>query len=259
MSSENGEPLAISLMPMEVILMISCNLPTNSRALLSLTCKRFWDVIPRHTSKTEHLYLSFPGELPPNFQESTMSDPQLFRPERYEFLRLLERDISNKWLLCFDCFILHPTHLFVKPKTPLLPWLKRSGGLLDNQCPPRSCRYLSRAMPNQEVGSSSLSGVADLCPCVHMTPAKRDRVQASRDTLTQNGPYGQNHCHGHSCVQVYDDIELKIILIPFLYEKDGELGFRLYYGRKSPINSTSVCPRMLCPHVSLDTLIKTFS
>lgn len=188
-----------------------------------------------------------------------MSDPQLFQPERWEFLRLLERDISDKWLLCFDCFILHPRHAFVKPKIPLVPWLKGCGGLFHSQGPLRSCRYLSRATPSQEAGSFSLSGVVDLCPCVHITPAKRDRIQALRNELTQNRPYGKNSCYGHSCLQVYDDIELKVSLTPFLYEKDGELGFRFHYRRTSPVESSSVCPRMLCPHISLEILIKTFS
>ena len=188
-----------------------------------------------------------------------MSDPQLFQPERWEFLRLLEKDISDKWLLCFDCFILHPRHSFAKPKTTLVPWLKSCGGLLDIQGPPRSCRYLSCATPNQEAAFSSLSGLVDLCPCVHISPAKRDRVRATRNELTQNGLRGEVYRHGHSCLQVYDDIELHISLIPFFYEKDGELGFRINYHHKSPINSSSVCSRMLCPHISLDVYIKTIS
>lgn len=266
MSSENGVPLAISFMPMELVSMIACNLPPSSRASFALTCKRFWNGIPRRMSTTtlsfddpEHLCLGIPRELPSNFQESKMSDPQLFQPGRWDFLRLLERDISDKWLLCFDCFILHPRHAFAKPNTPLVPWLKSCGGLLHSQGPPRSCRYLLRATPNQEAGSSSLSGVVDLCPCVHITPAKRDRIQALRNELTQNGPDGKNNRYGHSCLQVYDDMELKVSLTPFLYEKDGELGFRFHYRRTSPVESSSVCPRMLCPHISLDTLIKTFS
>jgi len=160
--------------------MIACNLPPSSRALLALTCKRFWNAIPRRMSTApfsfgnpESLCLGIPRELPSNFHESAMSDLQIFQPERWEFLRLLERDIYDKWLLCFDCFILHPCHVFVNPKIPLLPWLKRCGGLLDPQGPPRSCRYLSPATAKQEAGSSSLSGVVDLCPCVHITPAKK--------------------------------------------------------------------------------------
>ena len=268
MPSENGEPLALSLMPMELILMIAWNLPPGSRAPFALTCKRFRNAMMRrlscdstgpHYDLRERLGLGISAEMPPNFQELTMSDPRFFQPERWEFLRLLERDISDSWLLCFDCFMLHPRHAFVKPKTPLVSWLKSCGGLLDSQSPPRSCRYLSRATPNQEAGSFSLSGVVDICPCVRLTPAKRDRVHALRNLLTQNGPYGENLRYGHSCLQFYDDIELKINLTPFLYEQDGELGFRLYYHRKSPIDSSSVCPRMICPHISLDTLIKTFT
>ena len=188
-----------------------------------------------------------------------MSDPQLFQLGRWEFLRLLERDIGDRWLLCFDCFMLHPRHVFVKPKTPLVHWLKSCGGLLDYQSPPRSCRYLSRTTPNQEGSSFSLSGVVDLCPCVRLTPAKRDCVCAHRDDIIQNGPRGRNNHGGHSCLQIYDDIELKIKLVSFFYEQDGGLGFRIQYHCKSPFDSSSVCPRMICPNISLDTLIKTFS
>lgn len=266
MSSENGGPLTISLMPLELILMIACKLPPSSRATLALTCKRFWNAIPRRVSTAslsfddpERLCLGIPREMPSNFQDPPMSDPQLFQPERWKFLRLLERDISDQWLLCFDCFILHPRHAFVKPKTSLVPWLKSCGGLLNSRARPRSCRYLSPATQDQETGSYSLSGVVDLCPCVHLTPAKRERIESLRDELTQNGLCGKNNRYGHSCLQVYDDVELKVSLVPFLYEKDGQLGFRFHYRRTSPVGSSSVCPRMLCPHISLDTLIKTFS
>lgn len=236
--------------------MIAWNLPPSSRASLALTCKRFWYGTTRRLSTTrESLGLGIPSELPSNFQESTMSDPQIFQPERWEFFRLLERDISDKWLLCFDCFILHPRHAFVKPKTPLVPWLKSCGGLLDSQGPPRSCRHLSRGTPDQEAGSSSLSGVVSFCPCVHITPAKRDRIQALRNELTHNASCGKGKRYGHSCLQVYDDISLKIFLTPFLFEKDGELGFRVHVERTSPVESSSICPRMMCPHLSLDTLM----
>lgn len=147
----------------------------------------------------------------------------------------------------------------MKPKTLLVPWLKSCGGLLSYRAPPRSCRYLARATQDQEAGSFSLSGVVDLCPCVRLRPAKRDRIEALRSELIQNGPRGKNNRFGHSCLQVYDDVELKISLIPFLYENDSQLGFRFHYRRTSPVDSSSVCPRMLCPHISLDTLIKTFS
>lgn len=141
MPLENGEPLVLSLMPMELILMIAWNLPPGSRAPFALTCKRFRNAMMRPVSSvstgppydhTERLGLGIPTEMPPNFHESTMSDPKLFQPGRWGFLRLLESDISDTWLLCFDCFMLHPRHAFVKPKRPLVPWLKGCGGLLDS-------------------------------------------------------------------------------------------------------------------------------
>ena len=172
---------------------------------------------------------------------------------------ILEREISDEWLLCFDCFILHLLHVFVKPKTPLLPWLESCGGILSSQGPPRSFRYLPRPTPNREADFFSLSGVVDPCPCIHITTAKRDRIQALRNELTQNGPDGKKLGYGRACLQVYDDIELKISLASFLYEKDGEFGFHFHYHRTSPVDSSSFWPRMLCSHVSLDALIDTFS
>ncbi len=198
MSSSNGGPLTISLMPMELILMIACNLPPSSHALLALTCKRFWDAMPRRlptaslpVNDPERLGLGIPREMPSNFRESTMSDPQLFQPERWELLRLLERDISDKWLLCFDCFILHPCHAFAKPKTSLVHWLKSCGGLFGYQGPPRSCRYLLHGTKH-EAGCSALSGVVDLCPCVRITPAKKNRIRASYEII-QNRAFGNNY------------------------------------------------------------------
>ena len=262
MPFKSGEPLGISLMPVEIILIIAQYLPPSSRALFALTCKRFWDAMPQRAIWPLHdprERLGMPKELPYDFQESTMSDPQVFQPGRWEFFRLLERDIGDEWLLCFDCFLLHPRHAFVNSETPLVRWLKSCGGLVDYKSPPRSCRYQSRATPNQKASSFSLSGVVDLCPCVRFTPAKKDLICAHRDDVIRNGPRGRNHHNGHSCLHIYDDIELKITLLPFFYEQDGGLGFRIQYHHKSPFDSPSVCPRLTCPHISLDTLIKTWS
>lgn len=251
--------------------MVAWNLPPSSRASFALTCKRFWYALTRRVpgrlavsglsgvstrDQTELLGLGIPRELPSNFRQPTMSDPQLFQPERWEFLQLLERDISDTWLLCFDCFKLHPRHAFRKPKKLLVPCLKSFRKLFGVRSPPRSCRYLSRSTQNQQAGSFSLSGIVDICPCARLTPAKRDLVHAELAIRAQNGP---NLRYRHSCIQVYDDIELQITLTAILFRKDGELGFQITYNRKSPIDSRSVCPRMLCPHISLDTLIKTFS
>ena len=91
MSSENGEPLALLLMPLELILMIACKMPPSSRAPLALTCKHFWDAIPRRMSPASSSFddperpcLGLPEELPSNLQEPSMSGQQLFQPGRWE-------------------------------------------------------------------------------------------------------------------------------------------------------------------------------
>ena len=74
-------------MPMELVLMIGCNLPPSDRAALALTCKPFWYAMPRRKPTAslspedpEYLCLGMPREVPRNFRESVMSDPQVFQP-----------------------------------------------------------------------------------------------------------------------------------------------------------------------------------
>ena len=89
MSSENEGTLVISLMPMELMLMITCILPPSSRASLVFICKRFGNVISRRVATLllsvddlERLYLGIWRKLSQNFEELTMSDPQLFKLEK---------------------------------------------------------------------------------------------------------------------------------------------------------------------------------
>ena len=145
--------------------------------------------------------------------------------------------------------MLHPAHAFEERKTPLVRWLKSCGGLLGSQTLPKTCRRLSLAVPNQEIRSSSLSGVVDLCPCVRLTPAKRDRIQGLHNEVGQNGPFGRDRKHGHNCLLIYGDIRLSIILIPFLYKEDGELSFRFHYQYQGPVDFSSVCLEW-CAHIS---------
>ena len=244
----NGRSSNLILMPTEVVLMIASELPPNARTLLALTCKGFFNVL------TPLLGLKLPAEQPSNIQESSMSEPQLYQPERWRFLRLLEKDLFDKWQLCFDCFILHPVNVFVKPKTSLVPWLKNYGGLLQN--PPRNCRHLSHAAAAQDACSHSPRGVIDVCPCHKLTPGKKRRVLTKLRTLEQSQ---DNQRWWHMCRHIYGDITLEIKLGFISFGEDAELGLVIDYKYVSPSDSSSVSPRMLCPHIALDTLIKTFS
>lgn len=262
-SSEMGRPLGLSLMPTEMLLMIASKLPPSARALLALTSKGFWYTLirpastaPKVSNKQPGLGLRMCAELPSNFQEPRMSEPQHFNFERWELLRLLEKDVCKKWLFCFDCFILHPAHAFVKSQTSLVPWSKNYGGLFGSQSKPRTCRQLICPTAPQEAGSFSPSGVVDVCPCLQMTAGKKRRIQAKLCALKQEKRDGG---WWHTCRHVYDDIELEMRLGFYAYDDDDGLGIVISYHHRSPSDSSSVTPRMLCPHIHLDTMINTLS
>lgn len=249
-SSDNGRPLNLSLMPREILLAIASELSPSARGLLAFTCKSFARTL------VPLVGLKKPAEQPSNFQESRMSEPQLYQPERWEFLRLIEKDLSGRWLLCFDCFILHPDHMFAKRETSLTPWLKNYGGLFRSQSQPRSCRYLPCATDTSKSDSYSPCGIVDLCPCNKMTPWKKRRIQAKLRKLEHDN---NNHSWWHICRHVYGDIRLEIKLGFCSYDDDGELGVAIDYHFTQPFDSSSVSPRMLCPHIHLDTFIETLS
>ena len=122
-------PLKLSLMPTEILRMIGQCLPPSARAALALTCKGFWNalIVPFTPEKARKLWqakivkprlyklgLGWPVEPRSDSQGSRRTKLQLCQPERWDFKRLLEKDLLDEWLLCFDCFILHPAHKFVK-------------------------------------------------------------------------------------------------------------------------------------------------
>lgn len=255
----NERPLNLSMMPPEIILMITLELLPSAQALFAHTCRDFLRILAPLSARIakadpKALQLRMPREQPSNFQESEMSEPQLYQSERWELLRLWEKDISDRWLLCFDCFILHPVHMFVKPERSLVPWFKDSVGLSGSQR--RSCRNPRCPTTAQEAGSYSLCGVVDLCPCFKLRHGKKERIQAALRELEQDN---DKHRWCHKCRHVYGDIDLEIKISFFSYEKDGELGVWSWYRLTSPSDSSSVCPRMLCPHIHLDTLVGTLS
>lgn len=185
-----------------------------------------------------------------------MSNPQLYQADRWELLRLLEKDLSGAWLLCFDCFILHPAHVFVKPQKPLVPWLKDFFGLCEDHSQPRSCRNQSYATAVQKTGTYTPIGVVDICPCAKITLGKKHRIEAILYSLDRDQYWGH---WLHQCQYVYDDIELQIKFRYVPCDSDDELGAHINYYRTSPSGSSSVCPRMSCPHIHLDTVIDTLS
>ena len=161
----------------------------------------------------------------------------------------------GRWLLCFDYFTLHPTNVFERTGKSLLPWLRLNHRwLLNTKDQRRSCYHLP-ATANPEPGFNYLCGVVDLCPCIKMTPGKKHRIQ-DKIRISGSDVLGR---YWHICQHAYHDITLKIEFGFCSYLQDGELGMFIDYHYTCPSKSSSVCPRMLCPHLSLQTLISTLS
>ncbi len=180
--------LAIEVLPIEIILMIASKLSVSAQASFSLSCKRFFYTLPAGFGG-----LKMPAEQPFDFQELGMSKPQLYRPDRWGFLRLLEKDLSSEWSLCSDCFVLRPAHMFADYETSVVPWLKnfyRSKGFKT-----RSCLHSLSSAASPEI-SYSPCGVVDLCPCIKLTPGKKRAIQANLRAV----PQGLNkHSWWHQC------------------------------------------------------------
>ncbi len=256
----------LSFLPMEILIMISSSLPPSSRALFALMCKRLYfglttiSLIPRARvlSDTGWCGLKISKELPSNFTTWAMSEPRRFQPERWELLRLLEKDISDRWLLCYDCFILHPTQAFRTTQHPLVYRLDRNlRKLLGLPTLPRTCHPLPQGTLNPKITSRSLSGIVDLCPCIHLTPARRDLFRSWFKILLSYETEAKQIIYNHQCRHFYDDdVELAMRINPFLYKGDGSLGIRSLYILTVPNDTENRCSRMTCPHISLTSLIE---
>ena len=244
---------SLSLMPPEMIRMIASNLPPSARASLALTCKGFLDTLLPLDG------LALPREQPPNFQDVCMSLPQLYQLERWAFLRLLEVDLSQKWLLCFDCFSLHPSRVFRKTHQSLFSWLRDGWDYLSLQRQPRSCYHPMGGRNAKEAVANSSSGVIDICPCIKLTPANKQAVQVKVPAFERAASERDDNLKRpfHTCTCVYDDMAIIINVGFYNSAKSGDLGATVMYQCTPPRNPSSKCPRMICPHIALDTLIRT--
>ena len=243
-------------MPPEIIQMIGSELPPSARASFALTCKGFLNTLLPLDG------LALPREQPPNFQDVCMNVPQLYQPERWAFLRLLEVDLSHQWLICFDCFSLHPSRVFRKTHQSLFPWLKDGWDFLRSQRQPRSCCYPTGGENADQGVSTSSSGVIDICPCIKLTSANRQPLQDEMSTSKREASERDKNLKwpNHTCTQVYEDIAMFIDVVFWISKRSGtcgDLGATVTYHCTRPRNTSSKCPRMICPHIALGTLIRT--
>ena len=197
----NGRTPNLLSMPAEILLSIASNPSPSSRDVLSLTCKRFMNTL------SPLVGLQVPAEQPPNFQKPSMSGPQDYQFERWDFLRLLEKDLFDRWLTCYDCFTLHPAHVFEKPEGSLVSWFKQYTTSPGPQSRLRSCFDQQRVPTTKGAHFVSSSGLIDLCPCFKLTPEVLGAIPAKFRELEREN----NHKRWwHICRHIYGDVDLEI-------------------------------------------------
>ena len=245
-SPRTGSFPIIDLLPTEIILMIAVHLPSSAQASFSLTCRRLFHTLPERFEE-----LNLPAEQPFNFQHLCMSKPQIYQSKRWEFLQLLERDLSDRSFLCSDCFVLHPIDFLANSKTTLVSRLRELCRLKVDKT--KSCRHLIFDGASQQP-TYSPCGVVDLCPCIKLTIKKKREIEAE---IRGHPDDEERRYWWHECHHVYDCVKLRIRIRVSLYKDTGELGVILEYHHTRPSDLFALFPRLSCPHRNLDTLIQS--
>lgn len=267
-TAPNKDYFPLLALPPELILLISAKLPYLSRAYFALTSKALFSI----TSDP----MLFEGlKLPP---ESTLhltlertSQPQLYQPMRWEFLRVLESYLNGSRYLCSECFTLHRRKVFTNHDYYQLG---------DSDL--KSCRHEDIRLGNVWNDTYAHSGIVDICPCIKMTFAKKRRIEAwLREKAQDTGSDGHpaRNFWSHECRHTYGEIKVEMQVALFLYDGTelaqfgpncisgdpttlnsqpmrGQLGAVFKYRHIFPTASEQRSPRLLCPHRLLDTAIK---
>ena len=120
-------------LPSEVILGIASYAEPVTRASLSLSCRTFYYLL-----KLDYKELSLTKKEHQGFRECREFIPKFYRPLRWGFLELLEKDLSPKVVLCTLCFVLHPVQdheKLYKPTRSLITQMRRRHQIRrDNPC-----------------------------------------------------------------------------------------------------------------------------
>ena len=269
---------SLMALPPELLLLITTELSDVSRASLALACRGLLSFI---SDPSLFKGLGLPPEQPPEFQSPRMSKTRVYQPARWEFLRLLERDLNSKWYLCSECFTLHPRKMFAQYKNSTVPWLKNYYKLKDSDF--RTCRHGRIDLCSMQRDYEAPSGIVDLCPCIKMTIGKKLQMEARlrEDAVeawkTHKDDRPAADFWWHECRHTYGEINVELKIGLFLYSgtKDpkygigyytvdtnalnfpprlGDLGALLEYRYTYPSTSSRTSSRLLCPHRNLDTI-----
>lgn len=219
------------------------------RSQCSTACAIYSDPVstpsPTTVRKPNDLTAHHPSTASPpsNFQEEKASHPLCYQFDRWMFLRVLEREVSERWALCSCCLKFHPKAQFPEAELRLPP-------------EKRACR--SRPPLTAEDGWGNRGwpmGIVDLCPCVKLTPGTRQRLRGylrGAGGLTANAALAAPWWH--QCRKVYGDIEIQVALNPFVCQ-NGALGVVTRYDYTFSPQSATLSPRLCCPHRNLGTWV----
>lgn len=240
-ASERKSPPPINHLPVELILLISSHLPSYSMASLALSSKQLFLSLDQ-TWKQD---LNLPAEQPPNFEDSSMSEPAEYQFSRWTFLTMLEKDLAGRWMLCSQCFKLHPSSQF--PEAQLLR------DPHERSC----CSRWPCTVANGFGRLQSLAGIVDLCPCIKLTAGmRRNLVDHLRmvGVPSKTAHQVKNPGIWHKRRHLYKDVEVRIEIDTFL-RQDKNLGVVVKYVYTCSAQSSTVFPRLCCPHRKLDTWV----
>lgn len=260
-------------LPTEIIQLITSELPAASRASFSLTCKSLL-ALERDTKPFQAF--TFPSEQPHDFHSTRMNKASNYQPARWDFLCFLERDLNGEWLLCSECFTLHPRRMFAEYRRSIVPWLEDY--YTSNSSDFRGCRQGRRTHAEHLIAPTH-SGIVDLCPCIKITMGQKRLIEDRLREKVRPKVSPAADFWWHECRHVYGAIEIDIKIRLFLYDGTerrhfnhrcitlgskvehepplfGHLGVLFEYRHKYPSSPQYSSPRLLCPHRNLHITIQ---
>lgn len=234
------EKTPISRLPPELMLEIAASLPAGSRACLALSCRSMWNILDDGFPA-----LRIPAEY--NIWKTIYSPLNILRTRR-KFLRNLERGKKLEQRFCRTCCMLHPLHFFSEDF--------------------RRCLMKEHKIQPPEPQSIPAEGAMELCPCRYVTPEtarqliediKSGVLNRYDERSVQHTPKPIPHKRHtfvpwHSCRHNYGDKSVSIKLCPNLRD---DLTFITHYEYSFDPKIKIVGPRLICPHIYLDTLVAT--
>ena len=240
-----------SVLPPELIFMITLDLKVSSQACLALV-ERYLHSVLKNRLKSELLQLPAAS-----FPKKAFSEFFKYRTERWIFLSLLEIDLFPQWGACVHCFKLHP-------------FQQCPSGELTRRSHRRSCAVGTTRRMNRRTQS-----IYDVCPCIKLTCRGKRKLEKSllmpahliaegnKEPPESNGSVIGLHrprkgeFWWHECRKLYGSIEVTTKVRPSL-DRFGGILLTTRYEFQDTLRSASLSAGLRCPHPSLHTWVYKF-